>query len=121
MEDGNFYISPKPPRYGYWYVAGDTTAGAQLPKIEELMGNPVPARAGSSSAVHYVASGFKGWGSSLGLSFTDAASQRIAYDAGDAIGISFWVRGSVEKGAKLRVQIPLLGTDPSVHRISGRS
>lgn len=119
MEDGNFYISPKPPRYGYWYVAGDTTVGAQLPKIEELMGSPVPSRAGSTLAVHYLAAGFKGWGSSLGLSFTDAASKRVTYDAGDALGISFWVRGSVEKAAKLRVQILLLGTDPSGQQCGG--
>jgi hypothetical protein len=31
MEDGNFYLSPKPPRYGFWYLAGDTTVGAKLP------------------------------------------------------------------------------------------
>jgi hypothetical protein len=119
MEDGNFYIAPKPPRFGYWYVAGDSTAGAQLPKIEELMSAPQPSRAGSTLAVHYTASGFKGWGSSLGLSFTDAASQRVTYDAGDALGISFWVRGSIDGGVKLRVQIPLVGTDPSGKECGG--
>lgn len=119
MEDGNFYISPAPPRFGYWYLAGDTTVGALLPKIEDLMGSPTPGRAGSALAVHYTASGFKGWGSSLGLSFTDATSKRVTYDAGNAVGISFWVRGSVEKGAKLRVQIPLLGTDPTGAQCGG--
>jgi hypothetical protein len=119
MEDGNFYISPAPPRYGYWYLAGDTTVGAVLPRIEDLMGSPAPSRQGSTLAVHYTASGFKGWGSSLGLSFTDAASKRVTYDAGNAVGISFWVRGSVDKAAKLRVQIPLLGTDPTGTQCGG--
>jgi hypothetical protein len=113
MEDGNFYLSPKPPRYGYWYVAGDTTVGAKLPKIEQLVGALEPARDLSTSAVHFVASGFKGWGSSVGLSFTNASSVRGAYDAGSAVGISFWVRGSVADNAKLRVLFPLVGSDPS--------
>lgn len=113
MEDGNFYLSPKPPRYGFWYVAGDTTVGAKLPKIEELVGTLNPSREASTSAVHFTASGFRGWGSSVGLSFTDAASKRDAYDAGGALGISFWVRGSVSDSAKLRVLFPLVGTDPT--------
>ena len=113
MEDGNFYLSPRPPRYGYWYVAGDTTAGAKLPKIEDLVSALDPSRAGSTRAVHFTASGFKGWGSSVGLSFTDAASKRGAYDAGGALGISFWVRGSVSDGARLRVLFPLVGSDPT--------
>jgi hypothetical protein len=113
MEDGNFYIAPKPPRYGFWYVAGDTTAGAKLPKIEELIGTLVPSREASTSAVHFTASGFKGWGSSVGLSFTDAGSKRGAYDAGGAFGVSFWVRGSVSDNVKLRVLFPLMGTDPT--------
>lgn len=113
MEDGNFYLSPKPPRYGFWYLAGDTTVGAKLPKIEELVGVVSPARAGSTSAVHFTATGFKGWGSSVGLSFTDAASKRGAYDGGNAVGLSFWVKGSVSGNAKLRVLFPLVGTDPT--------
>jgi hypothetical protein len=113
MEDGNFYLSPKPPRYGFWYVAGDTTVGAKLPKIEDLVGALDPSREASTSAVHFTASGFKGWGSSVGLSFTDSASKRAAYDAGGALGISFWVRGSVSDNAKLRVLFPLVGTDPT--------
>lgn len=113
MEDGNFYLSPKPPRYGYWYLAGDTTVGAKLPKIEELVDVVSPARAGSTSAVHFTATGFKGWGSSVGLSFTDAASKRGAYDGGNAVGVSFWVKGSVSGNAKLRVLFPLVGTDPT--------
>lgn len=112
MEDGNFYLSPRPPRYGYWYVAGDETAGATLPKIEELVGALEPARDGSAFAVHFVAAGFAGWGSSLGFTFTDAMSKRSAYDAGDATGVSFWIRGSVAGNAKLRVLFPLLGSDP---------
>jgi len=113
MEDGNFYLSPKPPRYGFWYLAGDTTVGAKLPKIEELVGNVSPARDGSTSAVHFTATGFKGWGSSVGLSFTDAGSKRSAYDGGSAVGVSFWVRGTVSGSAKLRVLFPLVGSDPS--------
>ena len=113
MEDGNFYLSPKPPRYGFWYLAGDTTAGAKLPKIEELVDVVSPARAGSTSAVHFTATGFKGWGSSVGLSFTDAASKRGAYDGGNAVGVSFWVKGNVTGNAKLRVLFPLVGTDPT--------
>ena len=119
MEDGNFYLSPKPPRYGFWYVAGDTTVGAKLPKIEELVGGLTPAREASTSAVHFTAAGFKGWGSSVGLSFTDALSKRGAYDAGSALGISFWVRGSVSDNAKLRVLFPLLGTDPTGKQCGG--
>jgi hypothetical protein len=113
MEDGNFYLSPKPPRFGFWYVAGDTTVGAKLPKIEELIGVMSPARGASTNAVHFIASGFKGWGSSVGLSFTDAASKRTAYDAGNAVGVSFWVCGSVSDNAKLRVLFPIVGSDPS--------
>jgi hypothetical protein len=113
MEDGNFFLSPKPPRYGFWYLAGDTTAGATLPKIEELVGVVSPARAGSTNAVHFTATGFKGWGCSVGLSFTDAASKRGAYDGGNAVGVSFWVKGRVSGNAKLRVLFPLLGTDPT--------
>lgn len=112
MEDGNFYLSPKPPRYGFWYLAGDTTVGAKLPKIEELVDVVSPARAGSTSAVHFTATGFKGWGSSVGLSFTDSASKRGAYDGGNAVGVSFWVKGSVSNNAKLRVLFPVVGTDP---------
>lgn len=119
MEDGNFYLSPKPPRYGFWYLAGDATVGGQLPKIEELMSSPTPAREGSTLAVHFTASGFKGWGSSLGLSFTDVASKRVTYDAGDALGFSFWVRGTTEQGTKLRVQVPVLGSDPTGQECGG--
>ena len=119
MEDGNFYLTQKPPRFGFWYVAGDTTVGAKLPKIEALIAALAPARDASSSAVHFTASGFKGWGSSVGLSFTDAASKRSPYDAGSALGISFWVRGSVSDNAKLRVQFPLLGTDPTGKQCGG--
>ena len=113
MEDGNFYLSPKPPRFGYWYVAGDTTVGAKLPKIEALVSALSPARESSTSAVHFEASGFKGWGASVGLSFADASQKRAAYDAGTALGISFWIRGSVADNTKLKVQLPILGTDPS--------
>jgi hypothetical protein len=112
MEDGNFYLTPRAPRYGFWYVAGDTTVGAKLPKIEELVGVLEPAREASTQAVHFVATGFKGWGASVGLSFTDQASKRVKYDAGNATGVSFWIRGSVTGNAKLRVQFPLPGTDP---------
>jgi hypothetical protein len=112
MEDGNFYLTPRPPRYGFWYVAGDGTAAAELPKIEELMGTLAPARDASTLAVHFAASGFKGWGASLGLSFTDQASKRAKYDAGNATGLSFWVKGSVTGNAKVRVLFPLPGTDP---------
>jgi hypothetical protein len=112
MEDGNFYLVPRAPRYGFWYVAGDATAGAMLPKIEELVGTLSPARDASTLAVHFTATGFKGWGASVGLSFTDQASKRVKYDAGNATGISFWVRGSVASNAKLRVLFPLPGTDP---------
>ena len=118
MEDGNFYLTPRPPRYGYWYVAGDGTAAAELPEIEDLIGTLSPARDTSSSAVHFVASGFKGWGASLGLSFTDQASKRVKYDAGNATGVSFWVRGSVTGNAKVRVLFPLPGTDP-VYELCG--
>jgi hypothetical protein len=113
MEDGNFYLSPKPPRYGFWYVAGDQTVGGKLPKIEQLIATFEPARDGSTSAVHFEASGFKGWGSSVGLSFADATQKRIAYDAGNALGISFWIRGSVVDNTKLKVQFPITSTDPS--------
>jgi hypothetical protein len=120
MEDGNFYLTPRPPRYGYWYVAGDGTAAAMLPKIEELMGPLAPARDGSTSAVHFAASGFKGWGASLGLSFTDPASKRVKYDAGNATGVSFWVKGSVTGNAKVRVLFPLPGTDP-IYELCGEA
>jgi hypothetical protein len=113
MEDGNFYLSPKPPRFGYWYLAGDATVGGKLPKIEELIGTLAPPRDASTSAVHFIASGFKDWGASVGLTFADAAQKRTAYDSGNALGISFWVRGSVTDNAKLRVLFPLVGSDPS--------
>lgn len=113
MEDGNFYLAAKPPRYGYWYVAGDATAGAKLPKIEQLVASFAPARDTSFAAVHFLASGFKGWGASVGLTFADSAQKRAPYDSGDALGISFWVRGSMTDNSKLRVLFPVLGTDPS--------
>lgn len=113
MEDGNFYLSPKPPRYGYWYVAGDMTVGGKLPAIAELVAPLVPARGASTSAVHFFASGFTNWGASVGLTFADASQKRTAYDSGDALGISFWVRGSVTDNTKLRVLFPIVGTDPS--------
>jgi len=113
MEDGNFYVSPKPPRYGYWYVAGDMTVGGKLPAIAELIAPLVPPRGASTSAVHFTASGFTNWGASVGLTFADATQKRTPYDSGDALGISFWVRGSVTGNAKLRVLFPLVGTDPS--------
>lgn len=113
MEDGNFYLSPSPPRFGYWYVAGDKTTGGKLPKIEELVAPLLPTREASTEAVHFVASGFTDWGSSLGLSFANSSNKRTPYDAGNAVAISFWVRGSVAKNAKLRVLFPLTGTDPS--------
>ena len=37
----------------------------------------------------------------------------VAYDAGNAIGVSFWVCGSVSDNAKLRVLFPIVGSDPS--------
>jgi hypothetical protein len=113
MEDGNVYLSPKPPRYGFWYVAGDQTVGGKLPKIEALVATFDPARNGSTSAVHFEASGFKDWGSSVGLSFADATQKRTAYDAGNALGVSFWIRGSVADNTKLKVQFPIASTDPS--------
>ncbi len=106
MEDGNFYLSPRPPRFGFWYVASDKTAGSSVPRIEQLIATLSPAREASTSAVHFAASGFAGWGSSVGFSFTDNANVRRAYDAGDAVGISFWVRGSVTNNVKLRVLFP---------------
>ena len=113
MEDGNFYLSPKPPRFGYWYVAGDATVGGKLPAIAELIGTLAPTRDASSSAVHFIASGFKDWGATVGLTFADATQKRTAYDSGNALGISFWVRGSVTDNAKLRVLFPLVASDPS--------
>lgn len=121
MEDGNFYLFAKPPRFGYWYLAGDMTAGAKLPKIEQLMGAVDPERDGSRSAVHFTASGFKGWGASLGLSFADASQKRTPYDAGNAVGVSFWLRGTVADGAKLRVLFPVLGTDTTGKDCGGDS
>jgi len=104
-------LSPSPPRFGFWYVASDKTAGSSVPKIEELIATLSPAREASTSAVHFAASGFKGWGSSVGFSFTDNANVRKAYDAGDALGISFWVRGSVTNNIKLRVLFPITDTN----------
>jgi hypothetical protein len=113
MEDGNFYLSAKPPRYGYWYVAGDPTAGASLSKIEQLVASLDPVREDSSSAVHFQATGFKGWGASVGLTFADSTQKRTPYDSGDALGVSFWVRGTMTDNAKLRVLFPIIGTDTS--------
>ncbi|HVY26732.1 MAG TPA: hypothetical protein VHB79_09275 [Polyangiaceae bacterium] len=113
MEDGNFSLLPKPPRYGFWYVAGDATVGGKLPKIEQLVATIDPARGASSKGVHFEASGFKGWGSSVGLSFSDASQKRGPYNAGNALGISFWVRGSVADSTQLKVQFPITATDPS--------
>jgi hypothetical protein len=110
MEDGNFYLFAKPPRYGYWYLAGDATSGASLPKIENLVASLEPARGDSTSAVHFKATGFKGWGVSVGLVFADSKQQKAAYDGGNAVGVSFWVRGSVTNSAKLKVMFPIAGT-----------
>jgi hypothetical protein len=106
MEDGNFYLAPTPPRFGYWYVASDKTMGSTLPEIEKLIAKLDPARSGSTQAVHFAASGFTGWGASVGFSFTDSANKPKAYDAGAAKGLVFWVRGSVKNDAKLRVIFP---------------
>jgi hypothetical protein len=103
MEDANFYLSPAPPRFGYWYVAGDGTMGATAPEIAKLVSKLEPARDGSTQAVHFAASGFTKWGSSVGFSFTDVANKPKPYDAGQAKGLVFWVRGSVKNDAKLRV------------------
>ena len=119
MEDGNFFLSAKPPRFGYWYVAGDNTFGAKLPKIEELVAPLAPARGSSANAVHFEASGFEGWGASVGLTFADSSQKRSAYDAGNALGITFWLRGVVGNGTKLRVLFPLVGTDPSGNSCGG--
>jgi hypothetical protein len=119
MEDGNFYLSPKPPRFGFWYVASDKTSGSSVPKIEELIVMLTPARDTSTSAVHFAASGFTGWGSSVGLSFTDAANARKPYDAGDAVGIAFWVRGSVSNNVKLRVLFPIADTNTGSQQCGG--
>lgn len=119
MEDGNFYLPAKPPRYGYWYVAGDATAGAKLSKIEQLVATLDPLRETSSSAVHFTATGFKGWGASVGLTFADSTQKRTPYDSGNAVGISFWVRGSMTNNTKLRVAFPVLGTDTSGTQCGG--
>lgn len=121
MEDGNFSLLPKAPRYGFWYVAGDATVGGKLPKIEQLVAAIDPARGASSKGVHFEASGFKGWGSSVGLSFSDASQKRTPYDAGNAVGISFWIRGSVADNAKLKVQFPITKTDPTGKLCGGTS
>lgn len=110
MEDGNFYLTAKPPRYGFWYLAGDATAGASLPKIENLVASFEPARGESTSAVHFKATGFKGWGASVGFSFADSKQQKAPYDGGDAVGVSFWVRGSITNSVKLKVMFPISGT-----------
>jgi hypothetical protein len=55
----------------------------------------------------------------LGLSFTDQASKRGPHDAGNATGVSFWLRGSVSGNAKLRVQFPLTGSDPAYELCGG--
>jgi hypothetical protein len=120
MEDGNFYLVPRPPRFGYWYVAGDSTVGAQLPKIDQLVERLEPEREASRSAVHFTASGFEGWGASVGLSFADAAQKKVSYDSGNALGISFWIRGKVHDDAKLKVQLPVVGTDPAGTECGGK-
>jgi hypothetical protein len=119
MENGTFYLLPKPPRFGYWYVAGDTTPGATLPKIEQLNSPLDPPRDASTRAMHFVASGFKGWGATVGLTFADATQKRMPYNAGNALGISFWVRGSVADNVKLRVLFPIVDTDPSGKNCGG--
>lgn len=121
MEDGNFYLFAKPPRFGYWYVAGDATAGATLCSIEQLVSSLNPARQDSTRAVHFQASGFKGWGASVGLTFADAAQKRTPYDSGNAEGIAFWIRGTVSGNSALRVLFPVLGTDPSGAECGGES
>jgi hypothetical protein len=114
MEDGNQYLPAKPPRYGFWYVNGDASPGAKLVKIEQLITGLVPARAASTKAAHFTATGYVGWGATVGLSFSDAAQKRKPYDTGDAVGISFWVRGSLKASdPMLTVLFPIPDTDPS--------
>lgn len=114
MEDANFYLSPAPPRFGFWYVAGDGTMGSTVPEIAKLISKLEPARDGSTQAVHFAASGFTKWGSSVGFSFTDVANKRKPYDAGTAAkGLVFWVKGSIKDDAKLRVLFPTTPTDPT--------
>jgi hypothetical protein len=114
MEDGNQYLPAKPPRYGFWYVNGDATSGAKIVKIEQLVAGLAPARGASTKAAHFTASGYAGWGATVGLSFADAAQKRTPYDAGNAVGISFWVHGSFKAaGTLLTVLFPIPDTDSS--------
>jgi hypothetical protein len=116
MEDGNSYLLNKAPRYGFWYVAGDPTVGATMTKIADIVATLAPARGTSTSSVHFAASGYTTWGATVGLSFADKAGnlgKRAPYDAGNSVGISFWVRGSITDNQKLHVLFPIVDTDPT--------
>jgi hypothetical protein len=116
MEDGNAQIASAPGRNGYWYVGNDgTVGGTQEPPVDAFAMAKLTAgeRQNSSYAAHTKVTGFKGWGSVLGLNFTEQLGTVQAYDASAYCGVRYWAKAAV--ATTLRLRIP----DGDTHPVGG--
>ncbi len=113
MEDGTTpFVLPSGSR-GRWYLANDGTGGQQTPGIDQLMSVIPGGREQSVLAVHTTASGFSGWGASVGFEFENQLGQRAAFDASNFSAITFYAKVESGSASKVWVALPDSNTDPS--------
>jgi hypothetical protein len=111
MEDGNnIFLLPNDMR-GRWYLSNDGSDGEQT-AISSLMATIPEGRGSSLRAAHTVASGFTGWGSSVGFTFEDSSNVRTPFDASGYSGVSFYARVEDGSSTSVRVTFPDMNTDP---------
>lgn len=111
MEDGVPTIDETAGRNGFWFTFNDKTGGTQYPgTIAEKTGFPmapiVPARAGSEYGIRTDGSGFRLWGSGVGIHI----KSQNTYDASRYAGISFWARRGRSMTTTLRFNVPDIET-----------
>ncbi len=112
MEDGNYSFFLGTGSRGRWYLSNDGSAGTQTPAIEQLMAVIPGGREQSLLALHTAASGFSGWGASVGFTFENGVGQRAPFDASGYTAIAFYARAEPGSATQVWVALPDSNTDP---------
>lgn len=97
MEDGNQNILINDNRNGAWYTAvgkGGTASPAPMTSISMANIVGAPPVAGSTRCFHFTGTGGTAWGVMAAFDFKAAATPKVAYDASNYRGVSFWVKAS---------------------------
>lgn len=111
MEDGNLTFILSSSLHGRWYLSNDGSDGEQT-TLGELMA-PIPeGRGDSEKAVHTTASGFTGWGASVGFTFENESFERVPFDASAFSAVSFYAKVESGSATSVRVTFPDMNTDP---------